>query len=168
LRRIDRLARRAHAFHRFAHHPLCDRYGGELVQLGARTRFCRGCSLTGVGGLLGVALGVSPFGIAAAVLVAGIAAAAGPKSRERLVPALAVAYAATMGVRFGGSLLALTALAASLMAAFVILYRRRGPDRSPCATCPERGAEICSGLTEIARRERAFRRLAGRWLQSPG
>jgi hypothetical protein len=44
VRRLDRLGRRAHAFHRFAHHPLCDNYAGELIALRGRTRVCRGCT----------------------------------------------------------------------------------------------------------------------------
>jgi len=53
VRAIDRLARRAHAFHRFAHHPLCERYAGELVPLGKRTRICRGCAASALGSLAG-------------------------------------------------------------------------------------------------------------------
>src|SRR4051794_30590046 len=58
-RGIDRLARRAHAFPRFAPHPLCARYAPELVPLGGRRRVCRGC--------LAVALG-APCGAGAVVL----------------------------------------------------------------------------------------------------
>src|SRR5579859_1379561 len=56
-RRIDRLAWFAHAFHRFAHHPLCDRYQEELIPLGRRTRVCRGCSLALLGVLVGAGAG---------------------------------------------------------------------------------------------------------------
>ena len=31
-RKIDRLSRAAHRFHRFAHHPLCERYAGEVIR----------------------------------------------------------------------------------------------------------------------------------------
>jgi len=52
-------------------------------------------------------------------------------------------------------------------AAFVALYRQRGPNRSPCQQCPERSLSTpCSGLRPIVRRERAFRRLAQRWLDA--
>jgi len=57
-RRIDRLARRAHAFHRWAHHPLCTYYAAEVVRVGHRTRVCLGCSLTAVGAIAGVMVGL--------------------------------------------------------------------------------------------------------------
>ncbi len=31
-RRVDRLALRAHAFHRWAHHPLCAWYAAEVIR----------------------------------------------------------------------------------------------------------------------------------------
>ncbi len=58
-RRVDRLARRAHDFHRYAHHPLCSRYAAEVIRLGRRTRICLGCTLTGLGALAGAALGLA-------------------------------------------------------------------------------------------------------------
>ena len=49
----------------------------------------------------------------------------------------------------------------------VILYRRRGPDRGPCETCPELPARpACAGFAPIRRRERAFQRLASDWIQA--
>lgn len=69
-RRIDRLARRAHAFHRWAHHPLCSRYAPELVSLGRRARACLGCSLAAAGGLAGIALGSAVAALPPALLVA--------------------------------------------------------------------------------------------------
>ena len=72
-RRVDRLARRAHAFHRFAHHPLCGRYAAEVIRIGRRTRICLGCSLTALGAVAGVALGLlRPAAPAAGLLAAGI------------------------------------------------------------------------------------------------
>src|SRR3954452_7135005 len=53
-RKLDRLARRAHRFHRFAHHPLCVEYAPEVIRLGRRMRVCRGCALSLGGGALGV------------------------------------------------------------------------------------------------------------------
>ncbi|HET8714991.1 MAG TPA: hypothetical protein VFM16_04150, partial [Holophagaceae bacterium] len=53
-RRLDRLARRAHAFHRFAHHPLCAEYAGERLRVG-KVHLCRGCTLLGAGLLAGLA-----------------------------------------------------------------------------------------------------------------
>ena len=58
-RRIDRLSQTAHRFHRFAHHPLCQEYAGELVQLGGRARVCRGCLFALAGGAAGCALALS-------------------------------------------------------------------------------------------------------------
>jgi len=69
-RRLDRLARRAHAFHRFAHHPLCGRYRGEVVPLGRRARVCLGCTLGTAGLAAGLALG--------ALLAARLAPLPGP------------------------------------------------------------------------------------------
>ncbi len=72
-RRVDRLARRAHAFHRFAHHPLCSWYATEVIRLGRRTRICLGCTLTALGAVAGVAVGsVVPAASAAGLLAAGI------------------------------------------------------------------------------------------------
>jgi hypothetical protein len=45
------------------------------------------------------------------------------------------------------------------------IYRRRGPERTPCTHCPERHpVRVCSGFSEIVQRERAFRRLSSRTL----
>jgi hypothetical protein len=55
-RRIDRLARIAHRAHRYAHHPLCRAYAGELVRLGSRVRVCRGCMLVSCGALAGAVI----------------------------------------------------------------------------------------------------------------
>jgi hypothetical protein len=167
-RRIDRLARRAHAFHRFAHHPLCGEYEDELLRLGRRTRVCRGCALTAAGGVTGLALGcwVSPsMLLAVAALVVGASAFAAslrrraPKSVTRLVPALAFGFALAGGAVTAG----LVVVAGALL---VGAYRHRGPDRTPCSTCPERLGEVpCRGWREIVTAERAFRRLSGRWLE---
>jgi hypothetical protein len=166
-RRIDRLARRAHGFHRFAHHPLCGEYKDELIRLGRRTRICRGCALTAAGGVTGLAVGgwVSPSSLLAlgAMLVGALFFAASlrrraPKSVTRLVPALAFGFALAGGAVTAG----LVAVTGALLAG---AYRRRGPDRTPCATCPERLGEVpCRGWKEIVTAERAFRRLSGRWL----
>src|SRR3954471_6162611 len=83
VRAIDRLAQRAHAFHRFAHHPLCERYASELIPLGRRARLCRGCASAATGALLGA--------LSALVL------------RPQLHTLLAIA--ALGGIAFGASLL---------------------------------------------------------------
>lgn len=183
-RRIDRLARRAHAFHRFAHHPLCAAYRGEVVALGRRGRVCLGCALLGTGAALGLLAGLasprpSPGGLglgAAALLLLAVGAARpgrggpGRKLRTRLVPGALAAALAVVGLRASGPpgwLAALFAIAA--FGAALLAYRRRGPDRSACATCPERPAgPACSGFAPVVRRERAFARLAGRWIAAAG
>ncbi|MBI5067247.1 MAG: hypothetical protein HZB56_03335 [Deltaproteobacteria bacterium] len=179
-RRIDRLARRAHAFHRLAHHPLCGAYRGELLRLGRRTRLCLGCSLLGLGGALGLAAGLLAPRPSGAALAAGAALlllaawgslrpGAGGRARKlltRLAPmGLAAALAAGGLRRADGPGLLAALLAAAAFAGALLAYRRRGPDRSPCATCPERPAgPACAGFRPAVRRERAFSRLAGRWI----
>ena len=165
-RRIDQLAWRAHAFHRFAHHPLCLRYAPELVAVGRSVRICRGCLLGGLGGLLGLLAGLAlrpaiAVALSSLVLSAALALASRivrlPKLLGRLLPAAAGAFAAT-----GGILLA--SVAAAFGVGWLLAYRRAGPDRSLCHGCPEHGDKVCSGLGPIVRRERAFQRLTGRWL----
>src|SRR5262245_26349082 len=56
-KQLDRLSRRAHRFHRYAHHPLCGRYRHELIALGRKNRICRGCTLALAGASLGVGAG---------------------------------------------------------------------------------------------------------------
>jgi len=162
-RRIDRLAARAHRFHRYAHHPLCGRYAGEVIRIG-KLRLCRGCSYAFVGGIAGGALGLAirEYGVVALVLATALLAASlavrPPKLVTRFVPAAAAAYALVAGP------LAIRIAALAIVGGLRVLYGRRGPDRSPCTTCPERAAQPCSGLRPIVSRERAFQRLSGRWL----
>ncbi len=78
-RRIDGLARAAHRFHRYAHHPLCAAYAGEVFRLGRRTRLCRGCTLVAIGaiaGALAAALLPAP-GTVAMLVVTALAAPIG-------------------------------------------------------------------------------------------
>jgi hypothetical protein len=170
---VDRLARQAHAFHRFAHHPLCERYASELIPLGRKARLCRGCTYA--------ALGTS-FGVAGAVLVRptldalGLSAAVGvglllaslsrrlPKWLGRALSCATAAFAAVGGLISGQTparLLSCALIAVGVL--FLCGYRKRGPNRSPCEACPERSLPtVCSGLLPIVRRERAFRRVAQR------
>ena len=181
-RRLDRLSRRAHAFHRLAHHPLCSAYQGELVHL-RRRALCRGCSLAAIGAASGIVIGIlapAPPAAVLAVLVASAAAGLGtalspsqaPRRRSKLLtrwaPAALLAALATWGARMASLPGAAACAAAIAMAVSAsALYRRRGPDRAPCRACPERGEpRVCSGFRRIARREAAFARLAGRLLRS--
>ena len=160
-RAIDRLARGAHAFHRFAHHPLCGEYAGEVLAIGRRARICLGCALAALGAACGAILGASidvPVPVAIGALLLGpLLASASPRAAgkiaSRFLPSILVALAMTAGpaLALGGILTA---------AGFAARYRRRGPDRTPCATCPEREASVpCRGYAPIVRRERAFSRL---------
>jgi len=177
VRAIDRLAKGAHAFHRFAHHPLCKRYAGELVPLGKRTRVCRGCAcavLGSVTGSLAALCGQPSFSVLLVASALGLGLFSSslarrlPKWLGRAAPAACLALAGVGGLRAAHGaalLLALGILLAS--AAFLAVYRKRGPSRSPCVTCPERSLSTpCSGLKPIVQRERAFRRLAQRWLDA--
>jgi hypothetical protein len=175
-RRLDRLARHAHGFHRFAHHPLCDSYEGEVLRLGRRTRLCRGCSWAAVGATLGTGVGVVlPPSLGFAAACAGLFALALaptftplrlPKLATRALPAGAslAAVAIAMRAQTAASMAVALAVAVALVAAW-LGYRRRGPNRDACAACPQReGARACAGFAPIARRERAFQRLASRWI----
>ena len=169
-RAIDRLARRAHAFHRFAHHPLCDRYASELVTLGRRQRLCRGCLAVALGAPCGATLGLLvPDSALVPHHAVALGAALGalslrvrlPKWLGRFVPAACLGAGLTSALTSPHSLAWLAALVC--VVAGVALYRRRGPNRRPCATCPERSQQApCSGFLRIVRRERAFRRVAER------
>lgn len=167
-RAVDRLARRAHAFHRFAHHPLCDRYASELIRLGRRERVCRGCVALGSGFLAGVSLALAfepSAGVAYASLAAGAALGVAslrvrlPKLLGRFVPAFGFAVALASVLTDFRSYAWLTGACAFGVGFFA--YRRRGPSRTPCTSCPERLEPApCSGFVRIVRRERAFQRAA--------
>jgi hypothetical protein len=178
-RRLDGISRRAHRFHQFAHHPLCDDYAGEVVRIGRRGRVCRGCLFAGLGATTGVALSLVsavPVGAGIVLLVATSAWVAGTtlirlgprrsKFVTRFAPAWAMGFAVGAGVRCGGFYGAmLSSLTVVACVALLALYRRRGPDRAPCARCPERMLSTpCRGFVEIVQRERAFQRIAGRML----
>jgi len=178
-RRIDRLARHAHAFHRFAHHPLCMPYAGELVALGARRRVCRGCLAVVLGFIIGSSIGLSlPPHPRAEYLLGGLAALVGLTSLRlrlgkfvaRFLPSMlgSMALAAALHracVGDNGGLLTLTAGLLIGTCCFVA-YRLRGPNRAACTRCPERLKTPCSGLMPIVRRERAFQRLSQRWIDA--
>jgi hypothetical protein len=170
-RRLDRLARHAHAFHRFAHHPLCDEYAAEVIRIGRRSRVCRGCALVLAGSLVGLggglALGVPPGAalcLAAVIVPGSLQRRRRHKVLTRLLPAAALGMSVGAGLSafsIGGLLAAGTALLA--FGAVAVAYRRRGPDRTPCTTCPERALPVpCRGLRPMVRRERAFQRVADR------
>jgi hypothetical protein len=165
-RRIDRLARRAHAFHRFAHHPLCAPYRNEVLRLGRRARLCKGCSFLTAGLVAGAVGGglVRPalwWGVGALLLALAMGALSLrlrlPKPAGRLIPG------ATLGMALWAGWPCVVG-AMVIVAGVGVLYRRRGVDRGRCQTCPERESSPCSGFAPIVRRERAFRRRANRWL----
>jgi hypothetical protein len=182
VRRIDRLAKRAHAFHRFAHHPLCDNYAGELIALRGRSRVCRGCASAWVGGVIGVssalalrlpalALGSSCAVVLCALLLAQATPWPAGKARPaklwtRAVPAFLLGASVATCLRTA-SLGHICVAAGLLFLSRIVLarYRLRGPDRSPCSVCPERHKPApCSGFRSIVRAERAFVRRSERLL----
>jgi hypothetical protein len=175
LRELDRLSRRAHRFHRYAHHPLCTRYAGEVIRIG-KVRLCRGCTFAIAGGLAG---GFTGLAIGASVTASAAAALGGatmllatlwlhrrlPKLVTRLVPAALFALAITCGVLDRSPLgIACAIGSAAIVGGLRLLYGKRGADRTPCKTCPERELSPCSGFAPIVSRERAFQRVAGRRL----
>lgn len=167
-KRIEALQRRAHAFHRYAHHPLCDRYGSELVVIGRRARVCRGCTLALGGAALGLAVGavVPASAWLGASAIASYALAAGATLARVRVSKLVTRAAPALGLVawLTSSRSSAVALVVALLAASAWLaYRRMGPNRSPCATCPERALpQTCSGYRSMLRAERAFQRAARR------
>jgi hypothetical protein len=166
-RRIDRLALAAHAFHRFAHHPLCDRYAGELVSLGHRARVCRGCTLALLGAGAGVVAGWLSRPLALGLVAwlppaVGLLLAVIPLGRSKLLRRFLPAFLLVAAVFHGPPTIAVSSVLVASM--LLILYRRKGPDRVPCTSCPQRAFDVCAGFAPIVRRERAFRRLSGRWL----
>jgi hypothetical protein len=165
-RQIDRLARRAHTFHRFAHHPLCDAYRSEVIRMGGRTRFCKGCTFLAIGFVTGILVGTlarPPFlwgaaGILLALLLGGLSLSLRmPKLLGRALPGVGLG----MGLWAGWPCALATLL---IVGVFGFLYRRRGVERSRCDSCHERQRSPCSGFVLIVRRERAFQRRADRWL----
>lgn len=176
-RKIDRLARRAHAFHRFAHHPLCGAYRGEVVVLG-RLRLCKGCLLAGLGVASGLGAGLAApalsLGAAAGLVLLdaawawALARLRPGKALSRFLPGLLLGFAFAAALRTGRAWgVGLAALVALVPILYIRAYRRRGPFRQPCETCPERSlGTACSGYAAQVRRERAFSRLAARWIDA--
>ena len=167
-RRIDRLAWRAHAFHRFAHHPLCDAYRHEVLRVGRHLRVCKGCTFLAAGLVVGVALGtfVRPmfsWGAGALLLALGLGVLSlrtrVPKSLGRFLPGAGIGMALWAGW---------TCMLAALLIGVTsgVLYRRRGVERSLCKACHERLRSPCSGFMPAVRRERAFRRRVNRWMDA--
>lgn len=170
-RRLDRLARKAHAFHRFAHHPLCVEYAGERVQIG-RVQICRGCALLGIGIALGL-IGGELLPASRLIASAGLGLALGvsatafltrlPKSLGRTLPGASLGLAFIQGLHLGPFGWLMSVGAVLIFSAAFLFYRRRGPHRGPCDTCPDRDQRpACRGFAPILRRERAVQRLAGK------
>lgn len=165
-KRIDKLAWRAHAFHRFAHHPLCDSYRSEVLRIGPRLRVCKGCSLLAAGSVAGLVAGalVRPPPVLGAIAWA-VALALGLSSLRHRLPKLLVRLLPGLGLGlalWAGWLCALLSL--TTVAACFALYRQRGSERSRCNSCHERDRKPCSGFVLIVRRERAFQRKADGWI----
>jgi hypothetical protein len=183
-RRIDRLARHAHRFHRYAHHPRCAAYAGEVVPLGRRLRICRGCALASLGAVIGTAAGLLAPPLVAATWLAGPPLLAGwavvalarrtgrPRSKwfTRTGPLALATFLVVAGLRGGvgadsWSGLGVAALTMAVVGLGLLRYRRRGPDRTACTGCPQGPpGPRCDGFRGAVRRERAFSRLAARWM----
>jgi hypothetical protein len=142
-----------------------------VVRIG-RVRLCRGCTFTVAGGLAGGVAGLAVGGSTSVALVAAVAATLLlaptvasnrriPKLVARLLPAALFALACTASVLARNVVIA--AVTVALVGALRLLYGRRGGDRSPCKSCPERTLSPCSGFAPIVRREQAFQRVVRRW-----
>ncbi len=85
------------------------------------------------------------------------------KVATRFVPACGLMFAFFSVARVcSPASIGIAIAAGACMLGFVGLYKRRGPNRTPCASCPERsGATTCSGLRPIVRREKALMRKTG-------
>ncbi|MFT3838130.1 MAG: hypothetical protein QM723_14180 [Myxococcaceae bacterium] len=159
-RAMSKLAGRAHRFHRWAHHPLCGAYRGEVIALGHRVRVCRGCSFVAGGLVLGAAVGFAvPY--AAVLPLVGLAMLA-VSSRFRLPKWLGrFAPAVLIGASLSSGLLG-AAVGAVSAAVALLAYRGRAPNRAPCVGCPQRELKVCDGVRPIVRRERAVMRFGSR------
>ena len=170
--RIDRLARRAHAFHRYAHHPLCNQYAAELISLRGRARVCRGCSYALTGAIAGSMVGLidslpsagSAVGAAGWIVAVELTrrASAQPSRDVRLglhhvklrraraskfwtrgAPAFACSAALCACIRVHDVVsLAALALLVATLAWALRRYRVRGPNRQACVACPEARASV--------------------------
>lgn len=146
-------------------------YAGERIRIG-RVQLCRGCALLGVGLLLGFSAGAllpareAFAGTALAVAILGATLAflvRLPKFLGRALPGAGLGFACATGLRLGPIGWTMSALALLLFGATYLIYRRRGPHRGPCETCPDREKRpACRGFAPILKRERALQRLAGR------
>lgn len=173
-RRIDRLAGRAHAFHRFAHHPLCGAYRREVLIIG-KIWVCKGCAFAALGliagSIAGAALPVMESGI---LLLAVLFGCAGfgvllvrrfGKVATRLFPAATLGFLVIQGLlRFDVAGGIVVGLGLGFLALAIARYRHRGPWRGACEACLEREQRPCSGFRRQVRRERAFQRRVGRLL----
>ena len=84
----------------------------------------------------------------------------------RLLPSALSTFLVMHAVRrpeLPGLIVALLVVALGILG--MLCYRGHGPDRRICSVCPEFSSPTtCSGFAPIRRRERAFRRLAARWM----
>lgn len=154
------------------------------MRIGKKSRVCRGCLLVALGGLVGLTASFFVRVPPSALLASWAAGALGlgytvtrrsparartPKIISRFFPTLVIAFAFGRAVQLGPMGCAMAVASLLPLFSIVALYRRRGPDRRPCASCAERlQAAPCRGILPIVRRERAFRRLAGQWLAGVG
>lgn len=146
-----------------------------MIRLG-RTWLCKGCTFALLGALVGTLAGMAfPPPESGGFLALGVLAAGGlgamlarplGKIATRLFPLGCLGFVEAQSLRMWDALgWAVAIIGAGSLALAITIYRRRGPWRGECATCPEREERPCSGFRRQLRRERAFQRLGGRMLR---
>lgn len=116
------------------------------------------------GALLPAREGVAGAALLVAFIGGAIAFIARPsKFLGRALPGVALGCAFLQGLRLGPLGWGMGFGAIVLFAIAFLLYRKRGPHRGPCDTCPDREKRpACRGFAPILKRERALQRLSGR------
>lgn len=152
---------------RFAHHPLCSRYGHETWRIGGAW-ICRGCLSLGGGlliGLVAVLAAAGPWcGPLAVLLTAPVLHGSWPPRYRRLPRALRDLLRFLLGlwISIGTAALALaSAWAWILLLPAIALWLRYRQERarvhlSRCEGCPELGTGVCSGYRPQAEAARRF------------
>jgi hypothetical protein len=120
------------------------------------------------GAVTGILWGAPLVALAGATLALGLARLS---LRDRRLPKIVSRFFAACGLSFAVFTVvhapaprSMGIAIASCVGTMVltVLYKRRGPDRSPCASCPEWGLpRTCSGFRPIVVREKALMRKAG-------
>lgn len=175
-RALERLHWWRHAWiFEWAHKPLCDAYGEDVLRIG-KLHLCRGCSALGLGLLFlgplllaGIGADARPLAFAASFLPAAILSHPRLHSRwprvvrDLLRASAGCAVASGIAMAFAGptgpGLVALALLALTRL----VYARQRAPRRlERCTSCPENGAGVCSGYALQAESIRSWEESAWR------